>query len=118
MVEYPGDVRLFVNGSYVEGAGEARQQVRSPVSGEVIGSVPVPVQADIDAAVRSVLAEAGGRRSKAKELLRHKVESNGNGKLNGSGSVIHDGAVASVPLDSTSIRPITINPTYSAMWIA
>ena len=60
MVEYPGDVRLFVNGSYVEGAGEARQQVRSPVSGEVIGSVPVPVQADIDAAVAA--ANAAQRR--------------------------------------------------------
>jgi succinate-semialdehyde dehydrogenase/glutarate-semialdehyde dehydrogenase len=59
MVEYPGDVRLFVNGSYVEGAGEARQQVRSPVSGEVIGSVPVPVQADIGAAVAAANAAQG-----------------------------------------------------------
>jgi acyl-CoA reductase-like NAD-dependent aldehyde dehydrogenase len=56
MVEYPGEVRLFVNGSYVEGAGEARHQVRSPVSGEVIGSVPVPVQADIDSAVAAANA--------------------------------------------------------------
>ena len=59
MVEYPGDVRLFVNGSYVEGAGEARQPVRSPVNGEGIGSVPVPVQADIDAAVAAASAAQG-----------------------------------------------------------
>jgi hypothetical protein len=59
MVEYPGDVRLFINGSYAEGAGEARQQVRSPVSGEGIGSVPVPVQADIDAAGAAASAAQG-----------------------------------------------------------
>ena len=41
MAEYPGDVQLFINGSYAGGAGEARQQVRSPANGEVIGSVPV-----------------------------------------------------------------------------
>lgn len=60
MDEYPGDVRLFINGSYVEGAGEGRQQVRSPVSGKVVGSVPVPVQADIDTAVAA--ANAAQRR--------------------------------------------------------
>src|SRR5690349_22683455 len=59
MVEYPGDVRLYINGSYADGAGEARQQVRSPVSGEVIGSVPVPVQDDIDAAVAAARAAQG-----------------------------------------------------------
>ena len=59
MVDYPGDVRLFINGSYADGAGEARQQVRSPVSGEVIGSVPVPVQDDIDAAVAAARAAQG-----------------------------------------------------------
>jgi succinate-semialdehyde dehydrogenase/glutarate-semialdehyde dehydrogenase len=59
MTEHPGDVQLFVNGSYADGAGEARQQVRSPGSGEVIGSVPVPVQADIDAAVAAANAAQG-----------------------------------------------------------
>jgi acyl-CoA reductase-like NAD-dependent aldehyde dehydrogenase len=44
MDEYPGDVRLFINGSHVDGTGEGRQQVRSPASGDVIGSVPVPGQ--------------------------------------------------------------------------
>jgi len=56
MDEYPGDVRLFINGSYADGAGEGRQQVRSPVSGEVIGSVPIPSHADIDAAVAAANA--------------------------------------------------------------
>jgi hypothetical protein len=31
MDEYPGDVQLFINGSYVDGASEERQHVRSPV---------------------------------------------------------------------------------------
>jgi acyl-CoA reductase-like NAD-dependent aldehyde dehydrogenase len=56
MDEYPGDVRLFINGCHVDGTGEGRQQVRSPVSGDVIGSVPVPGPADIDAAVAAANA--------------------------------------------------------------
>ena len=56
---YPGDVQLFINGSYVDDASERRQQVRSPVSGDVIGSVPVPGQADIDAAVTAANAAQG-----------------------------------------------------------
>src|SRR5712692_6330374 len=63
MNEYPGDVQLFINGSYVDGASEGRQQVRSPVSGDVIGSVPVPAQADIDAAVAAANAAQGPGRS-------------------------------------------------------
>ena len=34
MDEYPGDVQLFINGSYVDGASEERQHVRSPVIGD------------------------------------------------------------------------------------
>jgi tetratricopeptide (TPR) repeat protein len=43
-------------------------------------------EGDIDAAVRSVLVEAGGRRAKAKQLLRSRMKLHGaaNGKLNGS----------------------------------
>src|SRR5689334_6422979 len=59
MDEYPGDVQLFINGSYVDGASEERQYVRSPVTGDVIGSVPVPGQADIDAAVAAATAAQG-----------------------------------------------------------
>ena len=65
MVDYPGDVRLFINGSYADGAGEARQQVRSPVSGEVIGSVPVPVVNDSTCwwDINMPFGGAGGRRT-------------------------------------------------------
>src|SRR5512133_2127771 len=59
MDEYPGDVQLFINGSYVDGASEERQHVRSPVIGDVIGSVPVPSRADIDAAVAAATAAQG-----------------------------------------------------------
>jgi tetratricopeptide (TPR) repeat protein len=43
-------------------------------------------EGDIEAAARTVLQEAGGRRAKAKELLRRRTNGNGaaNGKLNGS----------------------------------
>ena len=43
-------------------------------------------EGDIEAAVRTVLQEAGGQRAKAKELLRRRMNGNGaaNGKLNGS----------------------------------
>ena len=72
MAEYPGDVRLFINGSYAEGAGEARQQVRSPVTGAVIGTVPVPGAGEIDAAVAAARAAQGvgpGERVGAREGL-------------------------------------------------
>src|SRR4029078_3751696 len=45
MGEYPGDVQLFINGSYVDGASEERQQVRSAVLGDVIGSAAVHTRA-------------------------------------------------------------------------
>jgi tetratricopeptide (TPR) repeat protein len=43
-------------------------------------------EGDIEAAARSVLVEAGGRRAKAKQLLRKRMNGHGvaNGKLNGS----------------------------------
>jgi tetratricopeptide (TPR) repeat protein len=43
-------------------------------------------EGDIDAAARSVLAEAGGHRAKAKQLLRKRMNGHGapDGKLNGS----------------------------------
>ena len=40
-------------------------------------------EADIEAAAKTVLIEAGGRRGKAKHMLRQRLM-NGNGKLNGS----------------------------------
>ncbi|MHB1929009.1 MAG: aldehyde dehydrogenase family protein [Acidimicrobiales bacterium] len=53
MVEAPGDVQLFVAGSYAASAGGERHEVTSPATGERIGSVPVPTADDIDAAVRA-----------------------------------------------------------------
>jgi tetratricopeptide (TPR) repeat protein len=43
-------------------------------------------EADLEAAIKSVLLEAGGQRAKAKELLRQRLNGNGahNGALNGS----------------------------------
>lgn len=41
-------------------------------------------EADIEAAANSVLLDAGGRRAKAKHLLRERLKGNGNGSLNGS----------------------------------
>jgi tetratricopeptide (TPR) repeat protein len=60
--------------------------VDGPAAGAPTMGARQVLESDIDAAARSVLAEARGRRGKAKELLRHKVEGNGatNGKLNGS----------------------------------
>ncbi len=52
-VEAPGDVAFFVNGAYVDGAGNERHEVRSPATGTVIGSVPVPTSADVDVAVKA-----------------------------------------------------------------
>jgi tetratricopeptide (TPR) repeat protein len=55
------------------------------VSGPTMGARQA-FEGDIDAAAGTVLREAGGRRARAKQLLRRKVEGNGavNGKLNGS----------------------------------
>jgi len=51
VIERPGDVELFIGGSRAGTIGNDRYQVTSPVTGEVIGSVPVPTSADIDRAV-------------------------------------------------------------------
>jgi acyl-CoA reductase-like NAD-dependent aldehyde dehydrogenase len=56
MADAPGDVQLFVDGSYTPGSGRDRHPVTSPVTGEVIGSVPVPTAADLDAAVAAARA--------------------------------------------------------------
>ena len=53
MAEAVGDAQLYVNGEYRDGTA-GRRDVASPVTGELIGSVPVPGQDDIDAAVTHV----------------------------------------------------------------
>jgi succinate-semialdehyde dehydrogenase/glutarate-semialdehyde dehydrogenase len=53
--ETAGDVQLFINGGYRDGSA-GRQDVVSPVTGQVIGSVGIPGQDDIDAAVGAARA--------------------------------------------------------------
>lgn len=43
--------RLFIGGAWVEPAGTARAEVRSPYDGSLIGSVPLAADSDIDRAV-------------------------------------------------------------------
>lgn len=59
MVVAPGDAQLYIDGSYTDGAGGDRRPVTSPATGEVIGSVPVPGRADLDAAVAAARAAQG-----------------------------------------------------------
>jgi tetratricopeptide (TPR) repeat protein len=58
---------------FVDGAGSA----------PTMGAWEI-LEADIEAAARTVLVEAGGRRGKAKHLLRQRLNGDGTGKLNGS----------------------------------
>ena len=55
MAEEVGDARFYINGEYRDGAA-GRRDVVSPVTGELIGSVPVPGQDDVDAAVDAARA--------------------------------------------------------------
>jgi acyl-CoA reductase-like NAD-dependent aldehyde dehydrogenase len=48
--------KLFIGGRWVEPAGDARLVVRSPATGEVIGSAPEATNADIDRAVAEARA--------------------------------------------------------------
>jgi tetratricopeptide (TPR) repeat protein len=57
--------------------------LRPAIGGPTMGARQA-FEGDIDAAAETVLAEAGGRRAKAKQLLRRKVDNGAaNGKLNG-----------------------------------
>src|SRR5215469_6891072 len=55
MPEAAGEAQLYINGDYRDGSA-GRQDVTSPVTGQMIGSVPVPGQADIDAAISAARA--------------------------------------------------------------
>ncbi|MEV8395437.1 MULTISPECIES: aldehyde dehydrogenase family protein [unclassified Streptomyces] len=48
--------QLFVNGRYVDAAGSDTYDVISPVTGELVGAIPLPAPADIDAAVAAANA--------------------------------------------------------------
>src|SRR5262249_40265617 len=43
--------RLFIDGAFTEGVGTETFDVISPATGERVGTIPLPVQADLDAAV-------------------------------------------------------------------
>lgn len=60
MTDAPGDAQLFVDGAYTEGKGGRRREVVSPVTGDVIGSVPVPADVDVDLAVQAARAAQPG----------------------------------------------------------
>ena len=45
--------QFFVNGAYVDGAGTDTYSVISPVTGKPVGTIPVAVDTDLDAAVRA-----------------------------------------------------------------
>ncbi|MEU9338566.1 aldehyde dehydrogenase family protein [Streptomyces sp. NPDC048290] len=45
--------QLFINGSFTDGAGSQTADVISPATGERVGSFPLPVAADLDAAVEA-----------------------------------------------------------------
>ncbi|GAA3377891.1 aldehyde dehydrogenase family protein [Streptomyces sannanensis] len=45
--------QLFINGTYTESSGAGTYDVVSPATGELVGVIPVPVSADLDAAVRA-----------------------------------------------------------------
>ena len=47
----PPTRRLFIDGAFTAGAGTETFDVISPVTGEHVGTIPLPVQADLDAAV-------------------------------------------------------------------
>jgi acyl-CoA reductase-like NAD-dependent aldehyde dehydrogenase len=45
--------QLFINGAYVDGTGPDAYDVVSPVTGVLVGTVPIPSAADLDAAVKA-----------------------------------------------------------------
>ena len=47
------DLKLFIAGEWTDGTGDDHYEVKSPVTGEYIYSVPKASQADIDRAVRA-----------------------------------------------------------------
>jgi acyl-CoA reductase-like NAD-dependent aldehyde dehydrogenase len=52
----PPTQRLFIDGAFTAGGGTETFDVISPVTGEQAGTIPLPVQADLDAAVAAAHA--------------------------------------------------------------
>ena len=57
------DLKLYIDGEFTDGTGEETYEIRSPVTGEHIGTLPVASAADIDRAVASA--------RRATEEMRH-----------------------------------------------
>ncbi|MFJ3496079.1 aldehyde dehydrogenase family protein [Streptomyces sp. NPDC086091] len=49
----PAPHQLFIDGAFTDSTGTETYDVISPATAELLGTVPVPTQADLDAAVRS-----------------------------------------------------------------
>ncbi|MEB4614476.1 aldehyde dehydrogenase family protein [Leucobacter sp. M11] len=47
----PSRTQLFIAGEFTDGASTERAEILSPATGQVIASIPVPTQADLDLAV-------------------------------------------------------------------
>ncbi|MGW0792990.1 aldehyde dehydrogenase family protein [Streptomyces sp. NPDC002911] len=52
----PPSQQLFINGGFTDGAGSDVYEVLSPATGEMVGTFPRPVQADLEAAVTAAHA--------------------------------------------------------------
>lgn len=50
MTDSPRQLRNFIGGEYVDGRGEERLDLVSPVTAKVVAQAPISVQADVDAA--------------------------------------------------------------------
>jgi len=50
------DLNMFVNGKFIESANTRRLQVLNPANGELVGTVPVATEAEVDAACRAAHA--------------------------------------------------------------
>ncbi|MFL4476058.1 aldehyde dehydrogenase family protein [Paeniglutamicibacter sp. MACA_103] len=50
-VSAPTSAQLFIAGEYSDGSGQERYDVTSPSTGEIVGSFPLPTEADMDRAV-------------------------------------------------------------------
>jgi tetratricopeptide (TPR) repeat protein len=82
---------------------EAPALLNGPAAGAPTMGARQAFEEDIDGAARTVLLEAGGRRARAKQLLRRRVEGDGlaNGRLNGSAALYWRQLGALSLIDST-----------------
>ncbi|WP_449276864.1 aldehyde dehydrogenase family protein [Leucobacter sp. GX24907] len=72
----PTRTQLFIAGEYTDGASTQRTEVRNPATGELVASIPVPTQADLDQAVAGAhAAQTAWRRLGvfARAAICHKI---------------------------------------------